>query len=127
MKIKFALLSIVAVLALAGGHPFATFAQSSQSATKAASQAPAKSASAAAKPTITEHVMQGSVVSMTAKSIVIRNKGRNSTFLLNPETKETGNIAVKKEVTVHYHDQNRQHIATSIQEMAPAATSKSKG
>jgi hypothetical protein len=127
MKIKSALLSIVAVLALAGGQPFAAFAQSSQSATKAPAQAPAKSASAAATPAVSEHVLRGSVVTMTANSIVIRSNRRDLTFVLNPETKEKGEIAVKKEVTVHYRDQNKQHIATSIEGMTPAATSNSKG
>ena len=113
MKFKTAVLSLLTAFALTSGLSYASFAQSSKKTT-----ATQQNATAAKKSTApaADRVMNGSVVAVTAKSIVIKSNGKNSTFLINPETKETGNIAVKKEVTVRYHDENKKHVATSIED-----------
>lgn len=119
MKFKTALLLIATTVALTSGLAPASNAQSSQTTKKVTAKA--------AKAAVPDRVIRGSVVLVTPNSIMIRSKGRDLTFVLDPETKEKGEIAVKKEVTVHYRDQNKKHIATNIEEMTPAAASKSKG
>ena len=126
MRFKMSMLSIMAVLAIVGGAAFASSAQRKPA--SATDTRTSKSQSASAKPVSVDHVAQGSVVAMTGQSLIIRSEGRDMTLTLNADTQKLGNIATGKQVTVHYRDENKQHVASSIQETAaqkPAVPIKS--
>jgi hypothetical protein len=115
MTWKAKLASTVAIVALAGALPLPSSAQQkpTQTATKATQASPAK-------PRV-EHVAQGSVVTMTDTSMVVRvKKGKDLTLALNTDTEKTGDIGIGKQVTVHYRNDKGQHVATSIQQSAAA-------
>ena len=61
----------------------------------------------------------GTIMSMnTSQMVLIRQhngKTEQLNFVLNSETVRRGEIAVGSRVTVHYRNENNQHIATSIQ------------
>ena len=113
MRFRKSILSAVAALALVGAPAVTSYAQ----------QKPAKAGA--------DHVAKGSVVSLTSDSMVLRlNKSKSMKLDLNADTHKVGDIADGKQVTVHYRDQKKKHIATSIEETAglhAPASAKSKG
>jgi hypothetical protein len=125
MTWKAQLTSAIATLALAGALPITSTAQPEQAPTSTR----AKQASAA-KSRLVEHVAQGSVVTMTDTSMIVRfKKGKDLTLALNSDTEKIGEIGNGKQVTVHYRNERGQHVATSIQQTAAvqnAAAAKSK-
>jgi hypothetical protein len=113
MRFRKSILSAVAALALVGA-----------AVTSYAQQKPAKASA--------DHVAKGSVLSLTSDSMVLRlNKSKSMKLDLNADTQKVGDIADGKQVTVHYRDQKKKHIATSIEEtaglQAAPAPAKSKG
>jgi hypothetical protein len=111
------LASAVATVALAGALPM----------TSAAQQKPAQ-ASTTAKSQLVEHVTQGSIVTMTDTSMVVRvKKGKDLTLALNGDTEKVGDIGSGKRVTVHYRNVKGQQVATSIQQsVTPQDTAAAK-
>ena len=66
------------------------------------------------------HVAVGTISSIDNSQVVIneRIKGKEQpmTFMLDPGTKETGNLTTGSRVAIHYKKQNNQRVATSIRE-----------
>ena len=114
MRFRTSILAAVAALALAGAPAVTSYAQQKSTAKAGA-----------------DHVAKGSVVSLTNDSMVLRvSKGKSIKLDLKADTQKVGEIADGKQVTVHYRDEKKKHIATSIQETAAAQTpapAKSKG
>ena len=80
-----------------------------------------KPASASAKkpaPAAT-HSAKGVVKSMDASSLVVTEKGKDVSYVLDASTKKEGDPAVGSTVTVMYHTDGTQHIATDVK-AAPA-------
>ena len=110
MSFKTSFASALTVAALTGALAMPTFAQAAAEATKA-------SKPAASTKSVVEHAAQGSVVTMTDKTIVVRvKKTKDLTLAIRPETEKIGDIAGGKYVTVHYRDVKGENVATSIQE-----------
>ena len=127
MNLKTRFVSALVTIALANTLSLTSYAQqSSKAATNSSKQ------STPAKPAVFERVARGSVVTMTDTSMVIRVKrGKDLTFAINPATEKIGDIGSGHQVTVHYRNEQGQHVATSIQEpaapqAATAAKTKSK-
>ena len=112
MTWKAKLVSAVATAALTAALPMTSSGQPepSQTSTKQAS---------AVKSRLVEHVAQGSVVTVTDKSMIVRfKKGKDLTLALNSDTEKIGDIGSGRQVTVHYRNEKGQHIATSVQQTA---------
>ena len=101
------ILSIAAMVALGA---LSAFAQTGSSTNKALP----KSKTAAPK----THVAQGSVVSSTDDSLTLRSGKKDMNFKLNSTTQKPTSLTPGTNVTVNYHDEGTQHIASTIQ-MAP--------
>lgn len=60
----------------------------------------------------------GTIVSFTATSLVlsheVKGKKVETTFVLNPETKQEGTLAVGAKATVHYRVENKEKVATQV-------------
>lgn len=115
---------MVAILALIfGGTAFAQTA-----APKAQSGSAKTSTSAKAKPAPTR-VATGTISSIDSSKLVIthRVKGKDEqmTFMLSPETKQQGPMDPGNKVTVRYHTENGNEVATSLTASA-ATTAKAK-
>jgi len=79
---------------------------------------------AVAKSTVVEHAANGSVVTVTDNSMVVRVKrDKDLNVAITPNTEKIGNISNGKYVTVHYRNEKGQHVATSIQQSAGPETS----
>jgi hypothetical protein len=68
---------------------------------------------------------------MSDTSMVVRvKKSKDLTLALNRDTEKIGDIGSGRQVTVHYRNEQGQHVATSIQQSAvrnsAAAKTKSK-
>src|SRR5262245_52842747 len=101
------LASAVAILALAGALPITSSAQQKPPQTSTA----AKQASAP-KSQLVEHVAQGSVVTMSDTAMVVRvKKTKDLTLALNSDTEKIGDIGSGRQVTVHYRNEQGQHVA----------------
>jgi len=111
------LASALATVAFAGAIPV----------TSAAQQKPPQT-STTAKSQLVEHVAQGSIVTMTDTSMVVRvKKGKDLTLALNGDTEKIGDIGSGKRVTVHYRNVKGQPVATSIQQsVTPQDTAAAK-
>ena len=110
------ILSIAGVLALGALTAFA------------APQGAAKSSSDSAKtktsaPKVSNHVVEGSVVAVSNDSLTVRSGKKDMTFKLNSATQKPASLAAGSEVSVNYHDEANQHLATSIE---PAAAKANK-
>jgi hypothetical protein len=110
------ILSIAGVLALGALTAFA------------APQGAAKSSSASEKtktsaPKVSTHVVEGSVVAVSNDSLTVRSGKKDMTFKLNSTTQKPASLAAGSQVSVNYHDEANQHLATSIE---PAAAKANK-
>ena len=95
----------------------------------AAPQGAPKSSSASAKtktsaPKVSNHVLEGSVVTVSNDSLTVRSGKKDMTFKLNSETQKPASLAAGSQVSVNYHDEANQHLATSIQPSAAKANTK---
>jgi hypothetical protein len=105
------ILPIAVVLAL--GVSSALAAQSStpsQAATK-----PASSNTTKAK----THVAEGSVVASSDDALTLRSGKKDLTFKMNSTTQKPSSMSPGDNVKVNYHDEGIQHIANSIELVAP--------
>src|SRR5689334_3024030 len=67
----------------------------------------------------TDYAAQGSVVTMTDKTMVVRvKKDKDMTLAITADTEKTGDISTGNYVKVHYRNDKGQHVATSIQQSA---------
>lgn len=72
----------------------------------AAAKAPVKAAT---------HSVRGTVRAIDATSLVIGvKKGRDMSFVLNPATRQQGNLAAGSRVSVRYHVEGTSHVATAV-------------
>jgi hypothetical protein len=100
------LAAILVVAALAPGRVLA----STQSAK------PSKATHAASASTASTHATKGVVKSIDDNALVVSrpsNKG-DITFKLSPTTHRDGKIAVGSTVSVRYHEDGKEHVATAI-------------
>ncbi len=93
----------------------------------------AKTAKTAAAPkpaaTPATHATRGVVKTVDASSLVIaRAKGAETTFVLNASTQRQGDIAPGANVSVRYHTEGKDKVATavSVQQPKQPAAAKSK-
>ena len=72
----------------------------------------------------------GTIVSFTATSLTlshaVKGKKVETTFVLNPETKQEGTLANGAEATVHYRVVNKENVATMVKVHAPKAAAAPK-
>jgi|KBSSwiStaDraftv2_1062776.scaffolds.fasta_scaffold1677699_1 hypothetical protein len=98
----------------------------SQKSTKATKNPPASSQATKHQPA--SHVTQGTIASMDANQLVLdrkgHGKGQKTTFTLNSQTQQTGNVAVGSRVSVQYREENNQKIASAVREMATKSAAK---
>jgi hypothetical protein len=113
-------LAIVSALAITG-----TVALAVPAAQETESKAPAKqSQKAQPKPSKTEAV-HGSITSITADSVTIREaNGKETTLVLDKQTQRAGNLVAGSQVTARYRDEDGKHIAASLHEQTAAAKPK---
>jgi len=92
--------------------------------TKTAGAPPAKSTTHKTESTAT-HSAKGVVKSMDATSLVVTEKGKDVSYVLDASTKKEGDPAVGSTVTVMYKTEGTQHVATDVKAAAakPAHTS----
>jgi hypothetical protein len=64
------------------------------------------------------HVAQGAVVTATNDMLTLRSGKKDMLFKINSTTQKPTSMTPGSNVTVSYHDEGTQHIASSIQ-MAP--------
>jgi hypothetical protein len=83
--------------------------------------APAAKTSAKKAATAAVHSAKGVVKSMDATSLVVTEKGKDVTYVLDPSTKKEGDPAVGSNVTVTYKTDGTQHIATDVKASAAKA------
>src|SRR5919107_424077 len=76
----------------------------------------AKKASTAAS-----HSAKGVVKSMDATTLVVTEKGKDVSYVVDPSTKKEGDPAVGSNVTVMYKTEGTQHIATDVRASAAKA------
>jgi hypothetical protein len=101
------ILSIAAMVALGA---VTTFAQTGSSANKALPKAKTTAPKT--------HVAQGSIVTANDDSLTLRSGKKDMNFKLNSTTQKPTSLTPGSSVTVNYHDEGNQHIASVIQ-MAP--------
>jgi hypothetical protein len=101
------LLSIAAMVALGA---LSAFAQTSTSANKALPKAKTTAPKT--------HVAQGSIVVANDDSLTVRSGKKDMNFKINSTTQKPTSLTPGTNVTVNYHDEGNQHIASIIQ-MAP--------
>jgi hypothetical protein len=94
---------------------------------------PAKTTKTATAPkpaaTPATHATRGVVKTVDASSLVItRAKGAETTFVLNTSTQRQGDIAPGANVSVRYHTEGKDKVATavSVQQPKQPAAAKSK-
>jgi len=98
----------------------------SQKSTKATKNHRASSQATKHQPA--SHVTQGTIASMDANQLVLdrkgHGKGQKTTFTLNSQTQQTGNVAVGSRVSVQYREENNQKIGSAVREMATKSAAK---
>ena len=109
------ILSIAGVLALGALTAFAA----PQGTAKSSESAKTKTSA----PKVSTHVVEGSVVAINNDSMTVRSGKKDMTFKLNSATQKPASLAAGSQVSVNYHDEANQHLATSIE---PAATKANK-
>ena len=67
------------------------------------------------------HTAKGVVKSMDATSLVVTEKGKDVSYVLDPSTKKEGDPAVGSTVTVMYKTEGTQHVATDVKAAAAKA------
>jgi hypothetical protein len=88
-----------------------------------ASQAPSGKSKSASKPSVSKtHEVQGSLVSATDESLTIRSGKKDMSFKISSTTQKPTTMTPGSNVTVQYHDEGTQHIASNIQ-LAPTKPS----
>ena len=82
----------------------------------------------AGKKSSAKHVAVGTIASISADQVVVNEKVKGKeqpmTFKLNSSTQKSGNLKDGAYVTVQYHAENNQNVATSIRERSSGAPSK---
>src|SRR3954449_11874468 len=107
-KMMQAALVAAAVLAV----PAMSLAAQTKPATAPAAKSAGKAASAAT------HSAKGVVKSMDATSLVVTEKGKDVSYVLDASTKKEGDPAVGSNVTVMYKTEGTQHVATDVKAAA---------
>ena len=92
---------------------------------------PAMSFAAQTKPakksaTAASHSARGVVKSMDATTLVVTEKGKDVSYVLDPSTKKEGDPAVGSNVTVMYKTEGTQHVATDVKASAAKAHKAAK-
>jgi len=105
--------AVVAAAVLA--VPAMSLAAQTKPATAPASKSTTKKADTAATHT---HTAKGVVKSMDATSLVVTEKGKDVSYVLDPSTKKEGDPAVGSTVTVMYKTEGTQHVATDVKAAA---------
>ena len=103
--------AVVAAAVLA--VPAMSLAAQTKPATAPASKSTTKKADTAAT-----HTAKGVVKSMDATSLVVTEKGKDVSYVLDPSTKKEGDPAVGSTVTVMYKTEGTQHVATDVKAAA---------
>jgi hypothetical protein len=85
--------------------------------TKTAGAPPAKSTTHKTE-TAATHSAKGVVKSMDATSLVVTEKGKDVSYVLDASTKKEGDPAVGSNVTVMYKTEGTQHVATDVKAAA---------
>src|SRR4051812_40975524 len=93
--------------------------------TKPAGAPPAKSAATKTASAAT-HSAKGVVKSMDATTLVVTEKGKDVSYVLDPSTKKEGDPGVGSNVTVMYKTEGTQHIATDVKASAAHASKPAK-
>src|SRR5262245_5306713 len=82
----------------------------------------------AGKKTPAKHIAVGTISSIGADQVVVNEKVKGKdqpmTFHLDSSTQKSGNLANGSLVTVQYHTENNQNIATSVRERNADSTAK---
>jgi len=105
--------AVVAAAVLA--VPAMSLAAQTKPATAPASKSTTKKADTGATHT---HTAKGVVKSMDATSLVVTEKGKDVSYVLDPSTKKEGDPAVGSTVTVMYKTEGTQHVATDVKAAA---------
>ena len=109
-------LAIVSALAITG-----TVALAVPAAQETESKAPAKQSQKAQPKPAKTHAVQGSIASITADSVTIREaNGKETTLVLDKQTQRAGSLVAGNQVTARYRDEDGKHIATSLHEQRAA-------
>ena len=89
---------------------------------------PAAAAKTSAKKATTaaSHSAKGVVKSMDATTLVVTEKGKDVSYVLDPSTKKEGDPAVGSNVTVMYKTEGTQHLATDVKASAAKAHKAAK-
>ncbi len=97
----------------------------------AAQTAAPKKATATKKPAVHEVTNSGVITSVDATRLTMTHKvnGKDQplTLILTPETKREGDLAPGNKVSVRYHMENNDEIATSVRAQAEPAKGKAPG
>ena len=98
----------------------------SQKTTKGTKNPPASSQATKHQPA--SHVTQGTIASINANQLVLdrkgHGKGQQTTFMLNSQTQQTGNLTAGSRVSVQYREENNQKVASAVREMATKSAEK---
>jgi len=90
----------------------------------------AKPAATAGKATAPSHSTNGTVKSVDATTLVIAKagskKGEEMTFVISPATQREGTVDVGSMVSVRYHTEGTQNMATAITAKPAKTTASSK-
>jgi len=69
----------------------------------------------ASKASTKMHTLEGTVITMTDNTLVLRvGKKKDETFKLEPSTQKSAGIGTGNKVTVNYHEDGKQHVATDV-------------
>ena len=108
------ILAIACVLAIGAVPVFA----GQSTTTKSTTTAPAKKADSSKPAAVKAHTAQGSIVAATDESLTLKTGKKNMNFKLSSTTQKPSSMTPGSNVTVSYHDEGNQHIATAVQ-LAP--------
>jgi len=116
-------LALVAMLLFAAGGVVA-------SQTSGTSQTKAKESATTSKTATTVHHEMGTVSSVTSNELVLdhtwKGKAEKTKFTLDSDTKEEGNVAQDDHVTVYYHMEKGERVATELKAMAAKPATETK-
>ena len=98
----------------------------SQAAQTKPAAAPAAKSSAKKTATAATHSAKGVVKSMDATTLVVTEKGKDVSYVLDASTKKEGDPAVGSNVTVMYKTEGTQHVATDVKASAAKAHKAAK-
>src|ERR1043166_2179829 len=113
-------------LALIGGLSLVVYAVLGSQHTRAHSNPPADPQAKITQPAT--HFTQGTIASIDANNLVIKEKGRGKAgrekVTVNGQTQRNGNLAAGTRVSVQYREQNGQKIAAAVRELTVDTTAK---